>query len=317
MLHEFPPEILYTILWELSAADISQLALCCRTFHAIIQDDGFWKSIFRHRFPKQYTALQQQQCADDPATNRWRRLYRSKEQLRLSVAQDMDIKDINLPYWKIYNTPESAYGVTAKLHSIRILDLRGTFEGVLPGRYRVQWRMKLSLAARWNEPLDFTVNLANNKAVPIICTTPQGFYNRSDVVTDSWIVVTLPCEIVIEKSWGPTDIHVSHEKGTRLWKAGMEIDWVQLIPAESLDESTMVFHDRFGVAHESRQSVFSPSCSSSSSSVTAIAAVTKSAALAKLSWVVDVIRAIAVLSGFLWNNTSFFVFKKSSNLYYY
>lgn len=57
----------------------------------------------------------------------------------------------------------------------------------------------------------------------------------------------------------------------------LEIDWVQLIPAESLDESTMVFHDRFGVAHESRQSVFSPSCSSSFSSVTAIAAVTKSA----------------------------------------
>lgn len=41
------------------------------------------------------------------------------------------------------------------------MQLRGTFEGVLPGRYRVQWRMKLSLAARWNEPLDFTVNLAN------------------------------------------------------------------------------------------------------------------------------------------------------------
>lgn len=37
MLHEFPPEILYTILWQLSAADMSQLALVCPRFTATLR----------------------------------------------------------------------------------------------------------------------------------------------------------------------------------------------------------------------------------------------------------------------------------------
>ena len=28
-------------------------------------------------------------------------------------------------------------------------------EGVPHGKYRMQWRMRLSLSARWNEPLEF------------------------------------------------------------------------------------------------------------------------------------------------------------------
>lgn len=32
-------------------------------------------------------------------------------------------------------------------------------QGVPQGSYRVQWRMRISLSARWNEPLDFTVSV--------------------------------------------------------------------------------------------------------------------------------------------------------------
>lgn len=34
-------------------------------------------------------------------------------------------------------------------------------EGVPKGRYRIQWRMRFTLSAQWNESLDFTAHVGN------------------------------------------------------------------------------------------------------------------------------------------------------------
>lgn len=39
------------------------------------------------------------------------------------------------------------------------IQVNGILQGVPQGSYRVQWRMRISLSARWNEPLDFTVSV--------------------------------------------------------------------------------------------------------------------------------------------------------------
>ncbi|KAG0165716.1 hypothetical protein DFQ30_008094 [Apophysomyces sp. BC1015] len=143
----------------------------------------------------------------------------------------MTVAHIQSPYWQIVDTPESMYGRTIKLQSICWLDIHGLFEGVPSGTYQIQWRVRMSYPARWNEPLDFTATSLVDPSQTIKFTTPADFFRRSDVVADSWILLTIPSRLEIKS--GFSDIKVSQEKKTRLWKSGLvkqAAPVVQLVP---------------------------------------------------------------------------------------
>lgn len=95
----------------------------------------------------------------------------------------------------------------------------------MPGKYRMQWRMRISLPARWNEPTDFVALPESRKGVPLAeavrYTTPPDLYRREDVVTDTWVQITLPSVIEIREAWGFTQVRVSHEKDSAFYKSGL------------------------------------------------------------------------------------------------
>ncbi|KAI9492118.1 hypothetical protein BDB00DRAFT_462166 [Zychaea mexicana] len=267
---DIPREILHLVFIWLTGTDIANIGKSSRTLQLLVQDDYLWSVMTKVRFPRIYKETLQEinDCRNDQSGNDsnssmsaicWRDIYMAKDESRLSAAKNMHITHIKLPYWRIVHTNESIYGATAKLHSVCWFDVNGVIEGVPPGRYRVQWRMRLSLSARWNEPLDFTASVIPKKKMSakeeqkkkeeeeeavLSYTTPPEFYAREDVVTNTWILVTMPGEIDIKGGWGFTDVRVSHEKRTDFWKSGIELDWVRLQPAgEAAGEGLLVDYE--------------------------------------------------------------------------
>lgn len=66
-------------------------------------------------------------------------MYITTDLLRLSAVHDVNITDIKLPYWKVQETSESVYGVTAKLHSIRLLDVKFSNVFYRHGNFLLIW----------------------------------------------------------------------------------------------------------------------------------------------------------------------------------
>ncbi|KAF7724776.1 hypothetical protein EC973_000732 [Apophysomyces ossiformis] len=202
----------------------------------------------------------------------------------------MTVAHIQSPYWQTVDTTQSMYGRTIKLQSICWLDVgqkienelrkvHGLFEGVPSGTYQIQWRVRLSYPARWNEPLDFTATPLADPTQTIRYTTPNGFFQRQDVVADAWILLTIPIRLDIKG--GFSDVEVSHEKKTRLWKSGLELDWVRLVPCEGeISDQIIVKHEKRGAVSESTMS------------------------LAWLSFAWD---AISVMTGYAWKSVNAFL----------
>ncbi|KAG2228323.1 hypothetical protein INT45_011115 [Circinella minor] len=263
-----PQEILYLILTWVTGTDIENISKCSRTLQSIIRDEYLWSVMSKTRFPRLYEEAILEINDQDDNNNvfqknpiSWRDIYMSKDDSQLSAAQHMVIIHNTLPYWEIISTTESIYGAKAKLNSVCWFDVRGIMEGVPQGKYRIQWRMRLSRLATRDETFQFKASIVP-KTKPLLSlplverneqelyskeyaiellsyTTPSGFYYRGDVVNNRWILLTIPGEIEIKDAF--SDIRVTHEGHTNYWKSGIELDWVRLQPSsEVLDEGLLV-----------------------------------------------------------------------------
>ncbi|KAL0073727.1 hypothetical protein F4703DRAFT_1895326, partial [Phycomyces blakesleeanus] len=227
-IFELPCEIHCEIMSNLTEYDIQHLGGTCHYFKLLTQNQDVWKGMFKTRF------IQFKTVDSSQINFSWKDLYLEKALLRLSAAQDMSIVHNNAPYWEIIQTRESCYGHTAKLGSVCWLDVNGIIKRVPPGVYQIQWRMRVTSSAQWNEPLDFTASLEKNGKpleTPIIkYTTPDRFYRQKEMKGGSWMIATLPEHLKINDSFGFTDVRLSHEKKSGQWKSGLELDWVRLVP---------------------------------------------------------------------------------------
>ncbi|KAI9033844.1 hypothetical protein CLU79DRAFT_15809 [Phycomyces nitens] len=227
-IFELPYEILCEIMSYLTEHDIGYLAETCHYFGQLARNQDVWKGMFKSRFIQFKTV--------DSSQNNfsWKDLYIEKALLRLSAAQDMSIVHKNPPYWDIVPTRESCYGYTAKLGSVCWLDVNGIIKRVPPGVYKIQWRMRITSSAQWNEPLDFTASLERNgnrlESPAVKYTTPDQFFRQKEMKKGSWMIATLPEQLNIPEQFGYTDVRLSHEKKTGQWKSGLELDWVRLVP---------------------------------------------------------------------------------------
>ncbi|KAI7860989.1 hypothetical protein BDC45DRAFT_493264 [Circinella umbellata] len=280
-LENTPREILYSILTWVTGIDIENISKCSQTLQSIIQDEYLWSSMTKTRFPRLYEeAILEINDKEDKGSQEnsisWRKIYMLKDNSQLSAGDGMFIVHNRYPYWKIISTHESIYGATARLNHVWWFDVRGVMEGVPQGKYRIQWRMRLSFTARDIGSLDFKAFSVPRKksllSLPLVerneqelfskenavelvsYIMPSTFYSRDDVTNDRWIIVTIPGEIEIKDAF--SDIRVTHEGHTNSWKAGVELDWVKLLPSsEVLGEELLVEDDNHGAyslysAHE-------------------------------------------------------------------
>lgn len=59
-------------------------------------------------------------------------------------AEDMMIAHMGNQFWRMITSSESKYGKLAELASVWWMDVIAVFYGVPPGRYKVQWRVKVT-----------------------------------------------------------------------------------------------------------------------------------------------------------------------------
>ncbi len=59
-------------------------------------------------------------------------------------AEDMAICHMGDRYWIMIDSASSSYGKLAELRSVWWMDVVAVFYGVPPGRYKVQWRVKVT-----------------------------------------------------------------------------------------------------------------------------------------------------------------------------
>ncbi|KAG2217382.1 hypothetical protein INT45_005266, partial [Circinella minor] len=249
--------------------DIENISKCSRTLQPIIQDEYLWSVMMKTRFPRLYkdTILEIKDKDNKNFQEKsisWRKIYMSKDDNQLSAGHGMFIVHNKLPFWEIVSTNQSIYGAIAELHTVCWLDVRGVIEGVLQGRYRIQWRMRLSSSARDNGPLFFKAFIIpRNKSLlslPAIerneqelfskdnsvellsyTITSWNFYYRKDVVDDRWIILTIPGEIEIKDAF--SDILVTYEGHSKHWKTGIELDWVRLQPSSEVSGGGLLVKD--------------------------------------------------------------------------
>lgn len=59
-------------------------------------------------------------------------------------AEDMQICHMGDRYWRMIDSESSEFGRLAQLQSVWWMDVVAVFKGVPPGRYKVQWRLKVT-----------------------------------------------------------------------------------------------------------------------------------------------------------------------------
>lgn len=246
LLQSLPIEVLHTICYFLTGPDITNLSKCNQALWVVLQDESLWAQLTCDRFPSSYTSTRTEQHQKHDNTLQklsWQDIYMSKDSLCISAVNDMSITNARLPFWRVVGTRESKYGAIAKLYSICMLDIRGKVEGVPKGQYRIQWRMRFTLSAQWNESLDFTAHVGNEAKPALTYTTPADFYSRQDILTNTWIRITLPFDLFINHRYDT--VTLVHGKRTNFWKSGIEIDWARLVPSSQIQDKGLVLEHEY------------------------------------------------------------------------
>ncbi|KAI8138271.1 hypothetical protein BJV82DRAFT_631698 [Fennellomyces sp. T-0311] len=237
-LEDFPREILLPIFARLTGSDIANIGKCNRALRALSQDVYLWIIMTKTRFPRLYKQILKGNndiCPED--LNIWREHYMQKDDCRISAANDMARS--NASFFRTEKTQESIYGAVVEMTSVCWYDTWGVIEGVPPGRYRLQWRKRISRSAYVDEPLDYVARALRDgegEQSELRYTAPSAFFYRDkNVANGNWMIWTIPGEFVIKDEWGFTDVRVSNEKRTNWWKSSIAIDWVRLIPINQVD----------------------------------------------------------------------------------
>lgn len=107
--------------------------------------------------------------------NYWQQLYFHLGRTRVR-ARDMFVVWLNGQYLNYQQDPTSVSGEVVVLNGVFWLHLEGVFPGVLPGRYRVVWRMKRRANFTLSQPLVVTALWAPAECGP----SPMEKYSKGD-----------------------------------------------------------------------------------------------------------------------------------------
>ncbi|KAF9358615.1 hypothetical protein BGX26_001307 [Mortierella sp. AD094] len=182
-------------------------------------------------------------------------LYRQYSRMTLP-AEDMQICHMGDRYWKMVESRSSTFGRLAQLQSVWWMDVVAVFRGVPPGRYKVQWRVKVtSDAPIVNSEFRAVLFDKDEEGAPAdkpdsIHFKPrnvQEFTERTDTkVTKAdrkpfrnlfrkdFTILELPGDLIIEDDFQNVFLQISNHEG---WKSGLCIDYVRLVDMDDPEKS--------------------------------------------------------------------------------
>ncbi|KAF9136303.1 hypothetical protein BGW39_000019 [Mortierella sp. 14UC] len=162
-------------------------------------------------------------------------MYRQLSRMTIP-AEDMMIAHMGNQFWRMIASGESMYGKLAELASVWWMDVVAIFYGVPPGRYKVQWRVKVTSDA----PIintEFRAVLFDKHEEFVEQTDTQG--NRANKrpfrnLFKGFTNLELPGELVIEDDYRGVFVQIRNHDD---WKSGLYIDYVRLVNLDDPEQS--------------------------------------------------------------------------------
>ena len=213
----------------LSGKDLLNLGRTCSFWNEVSKRNRIWKALVEYRFGKL-------PCSDRPETKSspmdYKKLYFELGASKKPVTE-FYVLWLNGDYLEKVRDRESCYGEVIQLNSVCWLQINKFFEGVLPGKYTLRWRMKLdgvyvNIDRGRNPAIEFRAKPADGCGSEICSKWVERDLKRAERRNGSgkWFLqdmgqfqVTATCKVYVEIKG-----RVSN------WCGGMSWDYVQLRP---------------------------------------------------------------------------------------
>ncbi|KAF9544255.1 hypothetical protein EC957_012301 [Mortierella hygrophila] len=182
-------------------------------------------------------------------------IYKQLSRMTLP-AEDMIIAHMGNQFWRMITSSESKYGKLAELASVWWMDVIAIFYGVPPGRYKVQWRLKV----RSDGPVvntEFRAVLFGKHEDPNTVgerpntltfrpTSKQEFVQHTDSqgskvnkkpfsnLFKGFTILELPGELIVEDDYRGVFLQIRNHDD---WKSGLYIDYVRLVNLDDPEQS--------------------------------------------------------------------------------
>ena len=140
-LQTLPSLVAENIATNLQGRDLINLGRTCKFWYNIVDQNSVWKVLVKTRFGGRIKELQ-----EPTEQTKFKELYFKLATSKKPVADFGYILHLNGRYLEKIQDPESTFGTVIHLKTVCWLQLNGCFSGVLPGKYRFLWRMKLQNA---------------------------------------------------------------------------------------------------------------------------------------------------------------------------
>ncbi|KAI1319159.1 hypothetical protein EDD11_004802 [Mortierella claussenii] len=179
-------------------------------------------------------------------------LYKKYAQMTLP-AEEMDICHMGNRYWKMVESRSSTFGKLAQLYSVWWMDVSGLFISVPAGRYKVQWRVKVTSDAPIINSEFKAILFDTLEDKSVVGERPNALYFKPRNVqefmecTDSnvtkadrkpfrklfkkgFTIMELPGDLIIEEEFQNVFVQIRNCEG---WKSGLYVDYVRLVDMDS------------------------------------------------------------------------------------
>ncbi|KAG0329021.1 hypothetical protein BGZ99_003651 [Dissophora globulifera] len=194
-------------------------------------------------------------------------LYKKYSRMTLPSAE-MDICHMGDRYWKMVESTSSKFGRLAQLQSVWWMDVALAFYGVPPGRYKVQWRIRVTSdapiinsefkAILFDKHEDTSVVSSRPDAILFKPRNLQEFVEWTDtrvakadrnpsrnLFKKGFTVLELPGELNIEDDYQGVFLQIRNYEG---WKSGLFIDYARLVNLDDPEQSKETLSLRAGMA---------------------------------------------------------------------
>lgn len=125
----------------LDGSDVVHLGLTCKFWYGVSQSNSVWKKLVERRFGKQHIEGNGDENHEEEPV-KFKHIY-IKLAISKKAAIDFSCLHLNGRYFEKVYDASSKFGDVLQLNTVCWMNICSSFEGVLPGKYRLIWRMKL------------------------------------------------------------------------------------------------------------------------------------------------------------------------------
>ncbi|KAG0221796.1 hypothetical protein BGX31_009559 [Mortierella sp. GBA43] len=174
-------------------------------------------------------------------------------------SEDMFICHMGDRYWRMIDSGSSTFGRIAQLQSVWWMDVAAVFYGVPKGRYKIQWRLKVTsdapiintdFRARFFEKHeDRSAFTTKPDAVLFKPKNIQAFREQTDSdgskanrkpfrkMFQGFTILELPDILTVEEDFQNVHTQIFNEDG---WKSGLCVDFARLIDMDDPAKNTLL-----------------------------------------------------------------------------